>query len=81
MDSSIYFIHLYSVPTTNRILIGKADIREAWIRGYNVELVFIQIRWDGGKPLMDLHGLVKVRGGVFANVFGAQCEEDCDGNT
>ena len=31
-------------------------------RGCMVEPVFEQIKWDGRKPLMDLRGLVKVRG-------------------
>ncbi len=31
-------------------------------RGYTVEPVFGQIKWDGRKPSMDLRGLVKVRG-------------------
>ena len=45
-------------------------------RAYTVEPVFGQLKWDGRKLSMDLRGLVKVRGGIFANVFGAQCEED-----
>ena len=31
-------------------------------RGYTVEPVFGEIKWNGRKPLMDLRGLVKVRG-------------------
>jgi len=31
-------------------------------RGYTVEPVSGQIKWDGRKPSMDLRGLVKVRG-------------------
>jgi transposase len=31
-------------------------------RGYTVEPVFGEIKWDGRKPSMDLRGLVKVRG-------------------
>jgi hypothetical protein len=31
-------------------------------RGYTVEPVFGQIKWDARKPSMDLRGLVKVRG-------------------
>lgn len=31
-------------------------------RGYTVEPVFGQIKWDGRKPSMDLRGLVKVEG-------------------
>jgi hypothetical protein len=31
-------------------------------RGYTVEPVFGQIKWDSRKPSMDLRGVVKVRG-------------------
>ena len=31
-------------------------------RGYTVEPVFGEIKWDGRKPSMDLRGSVKVRG-------------------
>ena len=31
-------------------------------RGYTVEPVFGQLKWDGRKPSMDLRGVVKVRG-------------------
>ena len=31
-------------------------------RGYTVEPVFGEIKWDGRKPSMDLRGLVKVKG-------------------
>ena len=45
-------------------------------RGYTVEPVFGQLKWDGRKPLMDLCGLVKLRGEFLLMCPSAQCEED-----
>ena len=34
-------------------------------RGYTVEPVFGEMKWDGRKPSMDLRGLLKVQGGFL----------------
>ena len=45
-------------------------------RGYTVESVFGQIKWDGRKPSMYLRGLVKARGEFSVMCLVHNFEED-----